>query len=71
MYILQIFSLNTVKKIGKTRSDNCRICNVCDFIEHFFFSCLGVKPLWNLIESLLHVKLVATDVMFGYTVTEL
>ena len=52
--------------MGKTQSENSQICNLCDFIEHFFFSCLAVRPLWNFIESCLHVKLVLTDVFFGY-----
>ena len=52
--------------MGKTQSENCQICNVCDFIYHFFFSCLAVKHLWNFIESRLHVKLVVTDVNFGF-----
>ena len=56
-------------KIGKTKdtqSENCQICNICDFIEHFLFSCLAVKPLWNFIKSRLHVKLVVTDVILGF-----
>ena len=31
-----------------------------------FFSCLAEKPLWNFIESRLHVKLLVTDVIFGF-----
>ena len=32
-----------LKKIGRTQSENCHFFNVCDFINHLFFSCLAVK----------------------------
>ena len=27
-------------------SQNCQFCGEIDFVEHFFFNCIKVKPLW-------------------------
>ena len=46
--------------------ENCQICNVCDFIEHFVIPGLPLKPLWICIESRLHVKFVLADAISGF-----
>ena len=38
-------------------SRNCQHCNEPDFIEHFFFSCKKVQPLWKEIEKDLQAHL--------------
>ena len=34
-------------KMKLKTSMNCTHCNVTDFVEHFFFKCEKVRPLWN------------------------
>ena len=45
-------------KMKITNTDNCPWCNnETDFIEHMFFKCLTVKPLWAEIEKVIFTKL--------------
>ena len=62
-------------KMGLKSTNKCDYCpNEIDFIEHFFFNCNKVKPLWVAVESLIYqltgqtIQLSCTDVMFGYQV---
>ena len=56
----------------KERSD-CKNCKVRDFIEHFFYDCDLVKPLWAEIEKELEshlqspIKLIDRVVLLGAT----
>ena len=38
-------------KMKLSNTENCKHCKVKDYIEHFFFSCEKVKPLWKEIEK--------------------
>ena len=38
-------------------SENCQHCGVVDFIEHFFFHCTKVKPLWKEIDKDIQAQL--------------
>ena len=38
-------------KMSISPSQNCSYCDVVDFIEHFFFQCKKVSPLWNEIQN--------------------
>ena len=33
-------------KMKLAPSQNCQFCGEIDFVEHFFFNCIKVKPLW-------------------------
>ena len=37
-------------KMGIVDTENCKYCNHIDTIEHFFFYCPKVKPLWRAIK---------------------
>ena len=59
-------------KIGKSNTSKCKICNVEDYLEHFFFYCKNVRCLWDEINSTIlrktdkKVYLTVTDCLFGY-----
>ena len=38
-------------KMKISQSQNCKYCNVVDYVEHFFFHCAKVRPLWNEIQK--------------------
>ena len=42
-----------LNKMGISNSDTCNACNsgARDFIEHVFFHCTKVKPIWGLVEK--------------------
>jgi hypothetical protein len=41
-----------LKKMGLANSDLCPYCfNQLDFVEHFFFECSRIKPLWKHVEN--------------------
>ena len=52
-------------------SQNCKLCGEMDFIDHFFFNCAKVKPLWIEIGRDISValgviyKIVEKDVILG------
>ena len=37
--------------MGYANSENCKYCNILDTIEHFFYFCPKVKPLWRAIKN--------------------
>ena len=37
-----------------SENQNCKFCNELDYLEHFFFSCNKVLPLWQEIEKDIH-----------------
>ena len=45
-------------KMGIETSAKCNACNVDekDYIEHFFFECSKIKPIWKLVENEIHLK---------------
>jgi hypothetical protein len=59
-------------KMGVKDSMQCQYCNERDYIEHFFWSCSKIKPVWKLctdfifVKTGLQIKLTETDVLFGY-----
>ena len=44
-------------KMKLSPSQNCLTCGEIDFVEHFFFNCVKVKPLWNEISKDINVSL--------------
>ena len=58
-------------KMKLAESQNCKLCGEMDFIEHFFFNCAKVKPLWIEIGRDISValgviyKIVEKDVILG------
>ena len=60
----------SLSKMGLS-SENCKYCNVLDTLEHFFFFCIKVKPLWNAIQSDIqahlnkHININERIVIFG------
>ena len=46
-----------LKKMGLANSEFCPYCiNQIDFVEHFFFDCCRMKPLWNYIERKIQLE---------------
>ena len=45
-----------LKKIGIKASTKCDLCEEEDYTEHKFYQCQSVKPLWDLIESLIQIR---------------
>ena len=41
-------------KMKLSENQNCKFCNELDYMEHFFFSCPKVLPLWQEIEKDVH-----------------
>lgn len=65
-------------KMKVVDSKDCSFCrNTIDYIEHFFYECGQVKPLWEHIENLLmvhvqrRIKLSLQTVMFGMNKNDL
>ena len=53
----QHFSIKYIpKKIGIKASTKCDLCEEEDYTEHKFYQCQSVKPLWDLIESLIQIR---------------
>ena len=52
-------------------SENCQYCFETDYIEHFFFDCLKVKPIWKELERVIcskmgkKISLGMKEVIFG------
>lgn len=44
-------------KMRMVASQNCKYCDEVDFVEHFFFNCKKVKPLWDKISRDIHTNL--------------
>ena len=44
-----------LNKMKISDSQNCEFCDVPDYLEHFFFHCIKVKPLWSEVESQIQV----------------
>ena len=44
-------------KMKLVPSQNCPSCGEIDFVEHFFYSCVRIKPLWLEIERDINVTL--------------
>ena len=46
-------------KIGKADSNKCDACDMdeIDFIEHFFFECKTINPIWKLVTTEIMLKL--------------
>ena len=42
-----------LKKMGIADSETCNACNSGDkgYIEHFFYACDKIKPIWKIIET--------------------
>ena len=59
-------------KMGKANNSKCEVCNVEDYLEHFFFNCKTVRNIWSEINTLVfeetnkHLDLHVTDVIFGF-----
>ena len=59
-------------KIGKANSTKCETCKVEVYLEHFFFHCKKVKPLWDEINIIIfnktnkQISLSVTECLFGY-----
>ena len=60
-------------KMGLSDTDLCLDCLKIDYVEHFFFECKKIRPLWKHIEKVYFgkfgasVHLTATDVLCGIT----
>ena len=47
-----------LQKMGISTTDKCSFCsNEIDYIEHFFFDCKKVRPLWKHVEHIVSVKI--------------
>ena len=46
-----------LSKMGYANTENCKYCNMLDTLEHFFYHCKEVKPLWINIQNDLQVSL--------------
>ena len=63
-------------KIGVKSTENCDYCEQKDYIEHFFWGCFKIKPIWDLVKNAIYIqtgkqiKLSVTDVLLGYTSAE-
>ena len=44
-------------KMKLSNSQNCKYCDTIDYIEHFFFHCEKVRPLWQRIQTEIQLKL--------------
>jgi len=59
-------------KMGKEESNLCNICNVIDYADHFFFSCVRTKPIWLFANHVISDKLneqfrlTVENVLFNY-----
>ena len=40
-----------LSKMGLSDSENCKYCGLLDTIEHFFYFCTKVRPLWQTIKA--------------------
>ena len=58
--------------MGLRDSNKCECCQVVDFIEHFFFECNKVKPVWKSCCDYIfrltgeNINLSITSILFGY-----
>ena len=44
-------------KMGRAISDKCPYCpGLTDYIEHFFFDCNKIKPVWNCVSEFFYAK---------------
>ena len=61
-------------KMGIAQTNKCNACaaDETDYIEHFFFTCTKIKPLWKMVEQEItkrtdvHVKISKTVALLGY-----
>ena len=53
-------------KWGKIDHDTCDICNELQTIKHLLFDCNYVKPLWKIIESILHCNITYSNILCGF-----
>ncbi|XP_035699761.1 uncharacterized protein LOC118432322 [Branchiostoma floridae] len=55
-------------KMRIVENNKCIFCDIIEYIEHFFFDCKIVKPLWDYVESLFSysISLTVHDIIFGY-----
>ena len=62
-------------KIGKADSNKCDACDMdeIDFIEHFFFTCKTINPIWKLVTTEImlkldtHINITQNIALLGYT----
>ena len=63
-----------LNKMKISDTQNCKFCKVIDVMEHFFFSCEKVKPLWQEIQrdiqAFLNVEIKLTQEMVILGVTD-
>ena len=46
-----------LEKMGLVQSNVCSLCSTeTDFVEHFFFECIKIKPLWEHVTQLVKTK---------------
>ncbi len=61
-----------LKKMGIVNSANCDKCSVTEYTDHFFFTCIENKVLWNEVTSIInskfgiYIKPNMQNVMTGY-----
>ena len=63
-----------LQKMGVRDSNLCQTCRVIDYIEHFFFTCRRIKPVWEACQNYIYtisnerILIRETDALFGYKV---
>ena len=73
--ISNIYPTNILlSKMGIKLTNRCDFCSEIDFVEHFFWSCPKVRPVWKAATDLIYkklevqVSLTMSDVLFGYQI---
>ena len=58
--------------MGVRDTNKCKFCDTVDYIEHFFWACNKVKPVWRACldhifrKTGTNIVLSETDILFGY-----
>ena len=61
-------------KMGIANTNKCNVCAVdeTDYIEHFFFACTKIKPVWRMVEqeiskrTVTHLEISETIALLGF-----
>ena len=60
--------------MGIASTNKCNVCavNETDYIEHFFFACTKIKPVWRMVEqeiskrTVTHLEISETIALLGF-----
>ena len=55
-----------LKKWRIINSDKCDVCEESQTAKHLLFDCIYVKPIWKVIESILHCNISYSDIFCGF-----